>query len=187
MGTSTENNARARRSFVPTTALAKSVIFDDESMQVLLTDGRVLSVPLVWFPVLQAATPEQRARFEIGGGGINLHWEEIDEDLSVPDSWPAAINAPCNRPFDRPATVDHPISTRRLTAGFGPRNRGRASPEQSGACLNSRRFPADRRFQNPSRARSSRGIWRLIGMRSGRRLPLWLSAAADRAACRCQE
>jgi hypothetical protein len=72
-----------RRSYVPTAALAKSVTFVDEVMQVLLTDGRALSVPLVWFPALHAATPEQRARFEIGGGGVSLHWEEIDEDLSV--------------------------------------------------------------------------------------------------------
>jgi hypothetical protein len=50
---------------------------------VTLTDGRVLGAPLVWFPTLHAATPEQRARCEIGGGGIGLHWPDIDEDLSV--------------------------------------------------------------------------------------------------------
>ena len=51
------------------TALAKSVEFDEAMMQVAFTDGRVLCVPLAWFPVLHAATPEQRARYEIGGGG----------------------------------------------------------------------------------------------------------------------
>jgi len=83
MSISTENSAQGRRSYVPTTALAKSVAFDEQAMQILLTDGRTLSVPLVWFPVLHAATPEQRAHYEIGGGGISLHWEEIDEDLSI--------------------------------------------------------------------------------------------------------
>ena len=71
------------RVYVPTTALAKSVEFTDEAMQVFLTDGRVLSVPLLWFPALAAATPGQRSNVEIGGGGISLHWPEVDEDLSV--------------------------------------------------------------------------------------------------------
>jgi hypothetical protein len=68
---------------VPVKALAKGVAFDDEMMRVTFTDGRVLGVPLVWFPVLWKATPEQRTRYEIGGGGISLHWPELDEDLSI--------------------------------------------------------------------------------------------------------
>jgi hypothetical protein len=52
-------------------------------MQVTFTDGRVLGVPLVWFPTLHAATPEQRMRYEIGGGGISIHWPALDEDLSI--------------------------------------------------------------------------------------------------------
>ncbi|MBV9849012.1 MAG: DUF2442 domain-containing protein [Armatimonadetes bacterium] len=77
------NRPRRARAYVPTTALAQAVEFTDEAMQVFLTDGRTLGVPLLWFPTLSAATPEQRARVEIGGGGISLHWPEIDEDLSV--------------------------------------------------------------------------------------------------------
>ena len=71
------------RAYLPTAALASGVEFTDEAMQVCLTDGRTLTVPLLWFPRLFAATPEQRAKVEIGGGGISLHWPEIDEDLSV--------------------------------------------------------------------------------------------------------
>jgi hypothetical protein len=52
-------------------------------MRVFFTDGRVLGVPLVWFPVLRQATPEQRSRYEIGGRGVSLHWPELDEDLSI--------------------------------------------------------------------------------------------------------
>jgi hypothetical protein len=52
-------------------------------MHVLLTDGRIISVPIRWFPLLREANPEQREHYEIGGGGISLHWPEIDEDLSV--------------------------------------------------------------------------------------------------------
>lgn len=72
-----------RRAYVPQTALAKSVAFADDLMQVFLTDGRIISVPVIWFPLLHEATPEQRTRYEIGGGGVSLHWPEIDEDLSV--------------------------------------------------------------------------------------------------------
>jgi hypothetical protein len=87
MSTSTRKSTRSKstrsRAFVPTTALAKSVSFDSRSMHVTFTDGRVLSVPLEWFPILREATPKQRLRFEIGGGGIGIHWPDLDEDLSV--------------------------------------------------------------------------------------------------------
>ena len=77
--------SKPRRAHVPTTALAQAIEFDDVSMRVTFSDGRVLSVPLVWFPVLWNATPQQRSRYEISGGGISLHWPELDEDLSVAD------------------------------------------------------------------------------------------------------
>ena len=72
-----------RRAYRPTTALAKTVKFRDEMMEVSLTDGRIISVPIIWFPLLHEATAEQRERYEIGGGGVSLHWPEIDEDISV--------------------------------------------------------------------------------------------------------
>jgi hypothetical protein len=83
MSSSAKARVNRPRSYVPATALAKSVSFDDAMMHVALTDGRVLSVPLTWFPILSAATVEQRSRYEIGGGGVGLHWPELDEDLSV--------------------------------------------------------------------------------------------------------
>lgn len=83
MSTLAKNNRSAARAYVPALALAKSVEFNDVMMIVSLADGRVLGVPLVWFPLLMSATPEQRACYEIGGGGTSLHWPEIDEDLSV--------------------------------------------------------------------------------------------------------
>jgi Protein of unknown function (DUF2442) len=60
---------------------AKSVRFDDSSMWVELSDGRTIGVPFAWFPRLLYATPEQRERVEIGHMG--LHWEELDEDISI--------------------------------------------------------------------------------------------------------
>lgn len=61
---------------------AESVRFDDDVMWVHLTDGRILGVPLAWFPRLMGATPEALARVTISAYG--LHWEELDEDISVP-------------------------------------------------------------------------------------------------------
>ncbi len=83
MSTLVRSKPKIRRGYVPSTALAQSVEFDDNMMHVFLTDGRIISVPLIWFPLLYGATPEQRAQYETGGGGVSLHWPEIDEDLSV--------------------------------------------------------------------------------------------------------
>lgn len=63
------------------TTSAKAVRFDDDSMWVYLDDGRVLSVPLAWFPRLLTATSAQRAQFELSPRG--MHWEGIDEDISI--------------------------------------------------------------------------------------------------------
>lgn len=60
---------------------ARSVRFDDDSMWVDLSDGRVIAVPLAWFPRLMNATPEQRAQVEFSSRG--LHWEGLDEDIAV--------------------------------------------------------------------------------------------------------
>lgn len=83
MSTSGESNVKYQRAYVPTTALAKSLEFDEHAMHVVFTDGRVLSVPLEWFPLLRVASPEQLKHYEIDGGGVSLHWPDLDEDLSV--------------------------------------------------------------------------------------------------------
>lgn len=69
--------------YVPTSAIAKSVEFDDEMMHVALADGRVISVPIIWFPTLSDATMAERSNYEISPAGIGIHWPELDEDLSV--------------------------------------------------------------------------------------------------------
>ena len=48
-----------------------------------LSDGREISVPLSWFPRLQQATDDQRQQWELIGNGVGIHWEVIDEDISV--------------------------------------------------------------------------------------------------------
>ena len=57
--------------------------FTDDLLYVQLEDGRELGVPLAWFPRLSAATPEQRANWQLLGRGVGLHWPDVDKDLSV--------------------------------------------------------------------------------------------------------
>ncbi len=60
---------------------ATSVAFDDQRMLVNLADGRLVGVPLAWFPRLLHAAPEQRTHYSISPRG--LHWDELDEDISI--------------------------------------------------------------------------------------------------------
>ncbi len=66
------------------TISARALRFDDDVMWVDLSDGRTLGVPLAWFPRLLNATPAQRETYEMSGNGLGLHWDAIDEDISVP-------------------------------------------------------------------------------------------------------
>ena len=63
------------------TISATAVRFDKSTMWVDLSDGRTIGVPLAWFPRLLKATPAQRKRVELSRSG--LHWEALDEDISV--------------------------------------------------------------------------------------------------------
>jgi len=63
--------------------LAVEVSFQDDSLRVVLVDGREISVPLAWFPRLLQAGSRQREKWRLIGGGIGIHWPEVDEDISV--------------------------------------------------------------------------------------------------------
>ena len=63
--------------------LAVDVECSDDALCVTLSDGRVVSVPLVWFPRLAGASAREQSEWELIGGGIGSHWEAIDEDISV--------------------------------------------------------------------------------------------------------
>ena len=64
-------------------SLAKAVSFAASTLWVDFADGRRLGVPLAYFPRLLNAAPDQRERYEISGGGSGLHWDKLDEDISV--------------------------------------------------------------------------------------------------------
>ena len=59
------------------------VSFPGESMTVEFADGRAISVPLSGFPRLQLASPSARDQWQLIGRGLGVHWESVDEDLSV--------------------------------------------------------------------------------------------------------
>ena len=64
-------------------ATASKIWFDEENLWVLLRDGRQLSVPMAYFPRLLKAAREKRNQYEISGGGAGIHWDVLDEDISV--------------------------------------------------------------------------------------------------------
>ena len=57
--------------------------FTDDMLYVRLDDGREVGTPLEWFPKLRNATDQQRNKWRFIGKGVGIHWEELDEDLSV--------------------------------------------------------------------------------------------------------
>lgn len=62
---------------------ATSLKFVEDYMDVYLEDGRMLRVPLEWYPRLERASMRQRKKFEWLYDGLAIHWPDIDEDLSV--------------------------------------------------------------------------------------------------------
>jgi hypothetical protein len=59
------------------------VTFVDDSVSVSFSDGRSVAVPLRFFPRLQAASSAEREQWQLIGRGLGVHWEPLDEDLSV--------------------------------------------------------------------------------------------------------
>jgi hypothetical protein len=62
---------------------AEHVAVTDDTLTVDLSDGRTLSVPLAWFPRLVHASPAERDNWRLIGKGHGIHWEDLDEDISI--------------------------------------------------------------------------------------------------------
>lgn len=62
---------------------AENVKVTGNALSVSLSDGRTLIVPLDWFPRLSNATPKERNNWRLIGSGQGIHWEDVDEDISV--------------------------------------------------------------------------------------------------------
>lgn len=64
-------------------AQAILVMVTDDALQVDLADGRTVAVPLAWYPRLLHATPAERGHWRLIAHGQGIHWEDLDEDISV--------------------------------------------------------------------------------------------------------
>lgn len=62
---------------------AENVKVTEDTLSVDLSDGRTISVPLAWFPRLVHASEKERNNWRLTGKGHGIHWEEMDEDISV--------------------------------------------------------------------------------------------------------
>jgi len=62
---------------------AENITVTDDTLTVDLSDGRTISVPILWYPRIAHATPAERNKWRLIGKGIGIHWEDIDEDISV--------------------------------------------------------------------------------------------------------
>jgi hypothetical protein len=62
---------------------AERVTVTDDTLTAELGDGRTISVPLAWFPRLLCGTESERSNWRLIGGGEGIHWEDLDEDISV--------------------------------------------------------------------------------------------------------
>ena len=62
---------------------AEKVTVTEDTLSVDLSDGRTISVPLAWFPRLVHATEKERNNWRLTGKGYGIHWNDIDEDISV--------------------------------------------------------------------------------------------------------
>jgi hypothetical protein len=92
--------------------LAVDVSCSNDELSVTLDDGRTVSVPLMWFPRLVNATRKERTEWELIGSGVGIHWEAIDEDISVasllhPEKFMRAA-APALQPKTVQATARRP-------------------------------------------------------------------------------
>jgi Protein of unknown function (DUF2442) len=65
------------------TILASKVWFSKDMLFVLLQDGREIGIPLLWFPRLRKASQKQLNEWRLIGNGVGIHWESIDEDISI--------------------------------------------------------------------------------------------------------
>jgi hypothetical protein len=117
------------------TAAARQVRVTERELTVALVDGRVVSVPLNWYPRLAEASPRERRAWVLVGPGAGIHWPDIDEDISVEallgglpsgesaaslQRWRVSRNRPANKALQPTSRRRGPTkSTRRLQAARG--------------------------------------------------------------------
>ena len=62
---------------------AMAISATEDTLTAELSDGRIISIPLSWYPRLVHATPHERNNWDLIGGGQGIHWPDLDEDISI--------------------------------------------------------------------------------------------------------
>ena len=101
---------------------AESVRVTTDTLSVELADGRTISVPLAWFPRLSHATRQERNRWRLIGRGRGIHWDDLDEDVSVENLIAGRPSGESQRSFKKWLASRRPTKTRRSNSN---RNRRR--------------------------------------------------------------
>lgn len=83
------------------TAIAQHVEVTEDALVIDLADGRTISAPLVWYPRLLHATPEERNNWQLIGRGEGIHWPDLDEDISVENVLLGKPSGESQRSFER--------------------------------------------------------------------------------------
>ncbi len=82
-------------------ALAQGVVVTEDSLNVDLSDGRTISVPIEWYPRLVHGTAHERNVWRLIGHGEGIHWPDLDEDISVENLLTGARSGESQRSFKR--------------------------------------------------------------------------------------
>jgi hypothetical protein len=103
-------------------AKVKHVSTAGGKLTVRVDDGRVISLPLDWYPSLKSATPAERSRWRKSGAGHGIHWPALDYDLSVEGLLAGAREAKTILAHTRKFRALHRTSSpRRRSTGRGGR------------------------------------------------------------------
>jgi len=68
---------------VTSLSVARDVRVTDDTLSVDLSDGRTIAAPIAWFPRLAHASRKEQRNWRLIGAGTGIHWNDIDEDISV--------------------------------------------------------------------------------------------------------
>jgi hypothetical protein len=101
---------------------AENVTVSHDTLRVDLSDGRSISVPLAWYPRLSHGSAVERKRWRLIGRGVGIHWEDLDEDISVEGLLAGRPSGESQASFSKWLAKRLP----RLTTG-STRTRGKAS------------------------------------------------------------
>ena len=95
---------------VPT---VENITVTEDTLSVDLSDGRTISVPLAWFPRLAQGTAKERNNWRVIGKGFGIHWEDLDEDISVENLLLGQPSGESQSSFQMWLSSRRPCSTRR--------------------------------------------------------------------------